>query len=335
MAPLSVLVVGATGLTGSSIVNALLATPSQFKVTALVRPSSIQAQATQELAARGVAIVKGALEDSVDDLVEKISGQDVVISAVGLTEHEKQYNLVTAAKKTGVKRFIPCAFIPVMAVGFAWIRDSKEAVYNHIKLLGVPYTIIDIGWWFQIWFPSLPSGRIDYARPSVVSEIAGDGTKKSVYTDLRNVGKYVARIVADDRTLNKYVFTDEYVCSQNDIYGMLEKLSGEKIPRDYVSAEELERRFKDARKQLEREGGKLPSFETALSLATPEYLYSIGIRGDSCPEYAKYLGYLLTSELYPDFEKGDFALYLQEVLDGKGERVHGNQDLRFMPKAQY
>lgn len=108
-------------------------------------------------------------------------------------------------------------------------------MYNHIKRLWLPYTFIDVGWWYQLAFPRLPSGRIDYAVLNATNEIIRGGTFPSAITDLRNIGRYVAKIIADERTLNRMVFAYDTLMTQNQIYDLLEELSKEKIDRNYVS----------------------------------------------------------------------------------------------------
>lgn len=70
-----------------------------------------------------------------------------------------------------------------------------------------------------------PSGNI----------VPGDGSIPTAATDISDVGRYVARIIADPRTLNKMVFAYTELLSTNQAYEMMEKLSGEKVQRDYVS----------------------------------------------------------------------------------------------------
>lgn len=108
-------------------------------------------------------------------------------------------------------------------------------MYNHIKQLRLPYTIIDIGWWYQLSYPRLGSGRTDYAMTTANNEIVGDGNTPLALTDLRDIGRYVAKIIVDDRTLNKMVFAYNTVLTQNQIYDLLEEISEEKIQRNYVS----------------------------------------------------------------------------------------------------
>jgi hypothetical protein len=66
-------------------------------------------------------------------------------------------------------------------------------------------------------------------------EIIGDGLRPSAITDLRDIGKYVARIIADPRTLNKMVFAYGTVKTPAEIYSTMEELSGERLERKYVS----------------------------------------------------------------------------------------------------
>jgi hypothetical protein len=112
---------------------------------------------------------------------------------------------------------------------------QKESVYNHIKQLRLPYTIIDVGWWYQIAFPKVPSRKVDYVAVGLAEEIVGKGNVPSALTDLRDIGRYVAKIIIDDRTLNRMVLAYNTVMTQNQIYDLIEEMSGEKLERKYVS----------------------------------------------------------------------------------------------------
>lgn len=125
---------------------------------------------------------------------------------------------------------MPCFFT---LTDIPLIPSQKEEVYNHIKKLYLPYTIVDVGWWYQIAFPALPSGKIDYmAAP--MSTLIKDGNTPSALTDLRDIGKYIAKIIDDERTLNKYVLAYDELWTPNQVYDLLEKLSGETLERKYV-----------------------------------------------------------------------------------------------------
>lgn len=68
-------------------------------------------------------------------------------------------------------------------------------------------------------------------------EIIGDGNTPTALTDLRDIGRYMARIILDPRTLNKMVLAYNEVSTQNKIYDLMEEISEEKIERLYVRAQ--------------------------------------------------------------------------------------------------
>lgn len=106
---------------------------------------------------------------------------------------------------------------------------------DRIKLLYLPYTVIDVGWLYQLSLPQLPSGRIRTKVEYSLNEMMGDGGTLFALVDIRDIGKYVARIIADPRTMNKKVFAYGEMWTQNHIFDTLEEISGEKISREIVS----------------------------------------------------------------------------------------------------
>ncbi|KAI3579542.1 hypothetical protein IWW34DRAFT_913531 [Fusarium oxysporum f. sp. albedinis] len=325
---MKVAIIGATGQTGSVIVQALLeSTAPTFEVIALTRPSSLQKPTVLELQRKGVKIVSADLGGPQSALTETLVGVDVVISAIYGGSVMDEIPLINASKTAGVKRYLPCFFATVAAPKRALcLRDMKEDVLNHIKNIYLPFTVVDVGWWYQVNLPKLPSGRIDYAAMETADGIAGDGNVLFALTDVRDIGSYVARIITDSRTLNRMVLAYNEVLSQNQIYDLLERLSGEKLERKYVPAEAIEASIAE----IEATSPSPDSMEF-VTLAQYQYWYSCCVRGDNTPEYAAYLGYLTTMELYPDFEWRGFKSYVQEVLDGNGKRVY--EHLKDLPAA--
>lgn len=187
--------------------------------------------------------------------MQALSGIDIVISAIYFGSLEEEIPLANAAKVAGVKRFVQSAFMIVvpprgvvdfrekvesatesLQLLFLLTSIKKEENLNYIQKIRLPYTYIDMGWWFQITLPRLPSGRIDYVLPSTQPDqpIDLDGNVPSALADIRDVGRYVARIIADPRTLNKKVHVYNDVYTRNQVYDLVEKLSGEKLERRYV-----------------------------------------------------------------------------------------------------
>lgn len=142
---------------------------------------------------------------------------------------------------------------------------------------------------FQL-FDTVGSPKAD--RSQIFHIIYGSGDVKGAITDRRDVGEFVARIIADDRTLNRYVFVWGEEITLNEIYALGEKVHGKKVdpPPLHVSADEIEQRSKTA------EG---------FMLIMNEYMLSGWVRGDNTLENAKrpeYGGALDARELYPDIK---------------------------------
>jgi hypothetical protein len=68
----------------------------------------------------------------------------------------------------------------------------------------------------------------------IADEILGGGNVPCAITDLRDIGRYLAKIIVDERTLNRMVFAYNTVMSQNQIYDLMEEISHEKLERNYV-----------------------------------------------------------------------------------------------------
>jgi nucleoside-diphosphate-sugar epimerase len=76
---------------------------------------------------------------------------------------------------------------------------------------------------------------VDYASLVIPNKtISGDRNMKTAFTDLRDIGPYVAKCITDTRTLNKYVFCYGELISKDEIFAKMEELSGEKIEREFV-----------------------------------------------------------------------------------------------------
>ncbi|KAJ6034644.1 hypothetical protein N7460_008819 [Penicillium canescens] len=335
MSKTKVLLVGAAGETGGSIANGLLDT-GDFEVIALVRPISAQKPAITRLQDRGIQIRKCDLKAPEEELIEALAEIDVVISCVGPAEQQDQIPLAKAAKKTGVKRFVPCGFITVCPPGgIMWLRDEKLSTTRFASSgFPIPSSMSAGG---TSWpTPVSPSGRVDYAMTSGNDEIIGDGNMPTALTDLRDIGRYMAMIISDPRTLNKKILAYNLVSTQNKIYDLMEQLSEEKIDRNYVPEETICSRVVAARQASETYPFDPIKF---IPRYLAEYQLSWGIRGDNNPEYAKYLGYHTTQDLYPEFQPTDFCEYLEQVIRGsaKGvytDRVISRKHQRHFPRTE-
>ncbi|EOD51479.1 putative isoflavone reductase family protein [Neofusicoccum parvum UCRNP2] len=140
-------------------------------------------------------IVIADINGPTEDLVEIQRGIDVTISAIDAGSIHAQKNLATAAKEAGVKRFVPCAWITVAPAGGVMVtRDHKEDVYNHIKKLHLPFTVIDVGFWHQVSFPPVSYGELETQRSEARANYERDPTNANFgmrqFTDYQ-YSKYV------------------------------------------------------------------------------------------------------------------------------------------------
>ncbi|KAI0827595.1 NAD-P-binding protein [Trametes gibbosa] len=329
-----VLLVGATGATGSSIAQGLLDSHN-FRVVALVRPASASKPATHALRAAGADIRLGDITDSLDTLKAHLAGVDILISAVVAWSITDQKDLFRAAKEAGVRRVVPCDFGTPGQRGVRELHDQKLDIREFLQTLGVPHTFIDIGWWMQLALP-LPTRS---AVPAFVKDLmtytlhtlhgfAADGPSahKSLLTDRQHIGAFVARIVADPRTLNRAVIAWEDEMTELDAHELGERLSGEeavlKAKRRFLSQDDLLKMVAEAK----AETAKAPNDHMAHAKQSfSEYMNSIHILGENTLANAKRLGYLDARELYPDLPThtlADFAK-VYYTLDEPGREYLG------------
>ncbi|KAK1700865.1 hypothetical protein BDP55DRAFT_688882 [Colletotrichum godetiae] len=278
-----VAVAGATGNTGSSILNALLKTPELFQVTALSRPTSVEKPELIDFAKRGVTVKAVELDGSIEAISGVLVNVDVVISCLTLFSFQEEMNLIEASSKANVG---------VMMLGDkVSIRQTKEFELN----------------WYQLTLPALPSGRF---RPMVeeysTTHIIGDGNTPWTLTNNRDIGNFVSRIIADQKTLNKMVFAYGEVMTKNEAFDILEKVSGETVTREVITKEEVQGVISQGHT------GKGRTVNPKVGMAECRNL--LGIRGENTPEYAHYLGYLDARELYPDVKFTSFEKYIGVIM---------------------
>ncbi|KAI1495899.1 NAD(P)-binding protein [Biscogniauxia marginata] len=319
MSKQTVLLIGATGETGSSILDGLIEDGS-FDITCLVRTASAGKPAVQGLKDRGLKVATGDLTGPHDTLAALLQGIDTVISAIFAPEVGDQVPLVDAAVEAGVRRFVPCNWgTPCARGGILDIRDLKEAAHDHVFRRRLGYTIVDVGYWYQTSFPRVPSGRLDYAAFLPANEVVAGGAAPNMLIDLRDVGRVAARIVKDPRTLNKRVYAYGEVLVKKDIIRLFEEKTGEKLELTHISAEDAQERVSAIKRAREADPSNVRLMYAHVGA---QYAHSMHVRGDNTPENAEYLGYISARELYPDLEYTWFADFADELVAGTARRVY-------------
>ncbi|KAL4990012.1 isoflavone reductase family protein [Aspergillus falconensis] len=270
------------------VVEGLLSSSTDFSVTSLTQEVSVNNRANQHLMEKGVKIVAYDLGGPREKLVGQLKEIHVLISCNAWEHLHLQIRWIEAAKEAGMKRFVPSERVGPAPRGIR--QNSKNEILGAIQRARLPYTIINMGCWYQVWVPRVPSERSDHAHSIYIDhQIVGDGRVRFALAGLSDIGKYVAQIVADPRTLNRHVLAYTEVLSMNDIWDAMAKASGEQPLKDYASSESMSH----------------PSniMDTA-SFNMGQYCISWCVRGDNTPEYADYLGYLDYWKLFPNYTKG-------------------------------
>ncbi|KAJ9707436.1 hypothetical protein PVL29_002453 [Vitis rotundifolia] len=248
-----VLVVGGTGYIGRRMVEASLA---QGHPTFVLQRPEIgmdieKLQMLLSFKAKGATLVEGSFADH-KSLVEAVKKVDVVIctmSGVHFRSHNLliQLKLVEAIKEAGnIKRFLPSEFgMDPARMGDALepgrvTFDEKMVVRKAIEEANIPHTYVSSNCFAAYFVPNCSQlGTLTPPKEKV--SIYGDGNIKAIFVDEDDVAAYTIKAIDDPRTLNKtvYIRPPENILSQRQIIEMWEKLTGKKLDKSSISAEDF------------------------------------------------------------------------------------------------
>ncbi|KAM5441677.1 hypothetical protein MferCBS31731_003358 [Microsporum ferrugineum] len=215
-------VFGATGKQGGSVINSILSdekAASQFSVRGITRdPSKASAQV---LAKRGVECVKADL-NSKDSVTEALKGAYAVYAVTNFwetgsaeTEIQQGKNIADAAKANDVQHLVWSSLINVTQVSGGKLKgvshfDSKATVEEYIRKIGVPATFFLPGYYMS----NIPGGSLNNADGvyNFKNPIPNDAPIPLFDTG-RDTGKFVKAILLNrEKVLGKQIYgaTDYY-----------------------------------------------------------------------------------------------------------------------------
>lgn len=158
-------------------------------------------------------------------------------------------------------------------------------------------------------FPEDKEETEDIFFPSKSHRITGTGDVKSAITHIPDIGKFVAEIIDDERTLNRYVFCWGDEKTQNEVWEIARKAKADagggplKAKPIYESEEDVRTKLKNAK-------------DGSFTLLGEQYNLSTYIRGDNTVENAKkpeYGGALDARELYPHIKVASAVDFAKEM----------------------
>ena len=91
----------------------------------------------------------------------------------------------------------------------------------------MPHTFIDVGWWMQLYLPLPLRSQAPQPVKEMTWGVYADGAARNLVTNREHIGTYVARILADPRTVNHAVIIWEDEVRQGDAHALGERVSGE------------------------------------------------------------------------------------------------------------
>ncbi|KAF2197759.1 NAD(P)-binding protein [Delitschia confertaspora ATCC 74209] len=231
----NVIIIGAGGNLGPSIINAFLK-HSSFNLTILTRSES------KSTFPPSVKTIR-ADYSSLDSLTSAFKGQDVALSLVSGTALVDQQKLIDAAIAGGVKRFLPSEYGSntrddrVRAVVPVFEAKKKTVEYLQSKEGEIEWSSLITGPFFD-W--GLRVGFIGFHLPSKTATLIDGGNSPFTSTTLHKIGLSLIKILQNpDKTKNKYIYVSSFNRSQNDILSVVQKVSGEDWNVKYVKSTDL------------------------------------------------------------------------------------------------
>lgn len=141
----TILVIGATGNQGESVIDALEKT--RFTIRALVRGNDPLSKKIQTLQRRNVEIIEGDLDDF-SSLVQAMKGVYGIFSVLNFQnggvekEEERGKRVADAAKEAGVQHFIYSSVGGAERNSGVPHFESKWHIEQYIRELGIPHSIV-------------------------------------------------------------------------------------------------------------------------------------------------------------------------------------------------
>jgi uncharacterized protein YbjT (DUF2867 family) len=240
----SVLVAGATGMLGSKIAHALLEKNVEVMVlTRSLHPSSPKsAQHLAQLQSRGAQVVEGDL-NNMESLLKATEGAPAVISAVqGEFDIivQGQQNLLRAAEKNGVRRFVPSDFSKnyfKLAEGDNDNSDIRRQFAELLKASPVAHTFMLNGAFTEVEV-SPWGGLIDQENSTF--SYWGDGETSFDITTIHDTARYTAEAVFDPVLANQVFEVAGDVLTMKEFLAIYQETTGRHLTeRRLGSVQEL------------------------------------------------------------------------------------------------
>jgi NADH dehydrogenase len=287
----TVVVVGATGYLGMETCRQL--SDASYDVRGIVRNSSNE-EKIYNLQQLGVEIITADIKDEAS-LYEAFEGADAVISTASSTlsrqegdsietvDHLGQLNVIAAAEKAGVKKFV---FISVCPMNEKFpLQDAKRAVEKRLMSSKMDYTILQPTMFMEVWLS--PALGFDVPNGSVT--IYGNGDKASSWISLRDVASFAIASLNNDKAGNQvFELGGPEALTPEEVISQFEEISGKKIDVRKVPVEALREQKSAASDPLtESFAALMIAYATGSPINMEKTLTILPVECTTVREYAK------------------------------------------------
>jgi uncharacterized protein YbjT (DUF2867 family) len=239
------LVIGATGLLGSTIARRLRGDGKP--VRALVRSTSDPGK-VRALEEAGAETMVGDLKDR-DTLAAAMTGITTVISTASSTisraagdtiqsvDRQGQLDAIAAARAAGIRHYVFVSF-PTSRISFP-LQDAKRDVEGALRDSGMTYTILQPLNFWEVWLSPALGFDVEHRR----ARIFGDGGGKVAWVSLLDVAEVAVRALDNPRARNQtFAFGGPEAINLLDIVRLFEGITGhafeiERVPLEAVRAQ--------------------------------------------------------------------------------------------------
>ena len=286
------LVVGATGTLGGEICSRLA--QAGKPVRGLVRASS-SPERVDALRKAGVELATGDLRDraSLDAACRGVHTVYSTATAIqsrqeGNTldrvDREGQANLVVAARKAGVGRFVFISFRGSPDNDYP-LQAAKRATAERLKTSGIPWTIIEASMFMEVWL----GPHLGFDAKNASARIFGKGDKKISWVSYKDVAALAVAAAESPAGENQVLeIGGPEALTPLEVIGIFEQCCGKKFELDYVPEQALV----DAKAKATN-----PVEETFAGL---QLFYARGFEVDVKPTLARFPMRLTTVREYAD-----------------------------------
>jgi uncharacterized protein YbjT (DUF2867 family) len=283
-------VVGATGLLGSAVCHKLLERGE--KVRALVRVTSPE-EKVQALRSSGVELCTGDLKDPAS-ISAACEGVDSVIStasstlsrqagdSIGSVDAAGQLNLVNAAKRANVGRFVFVSFRRPAGISSP-LSDAKQEVETAAKNLN--FTIIQASWFMEVWLS--PALGFDYGNAT--ARIYGSGMNPISWVSFQDVAEMCALGLRHREAEQKVIeFGGPEALSPLEVVARFERIGGRKFQLEHVPEAALAAQYNESPDPLQKSfAGLMLGYARGDAMNMAPVVDTFGIQLSSVNDYAQ------------------------------------------------